>query len=139
MICQYASAPRDWSRSITWHLLCHLPHLAEPLHPWPGPESWANSSGCQAAPGVPARAGRAPGSAQRGVRPGPGPPGSPQRVREGDPRFSKGHRQARGGKKPLTSRERRLGGEDLPHSASLNRLEEGVENRNNSSFFQKLK
>lgn len=55
VICQYAFAPRDWSRSITWHLLCHLPHLAKPLHPSPGPESRVNTAGCQAVPGLPAR------------------------------------------------------------------------------------
>lgn len=68
VICQYAFAPRDWSRSITRHLLCHLPHLAKPLHPSPGPESWANIAGCQAAPGVPARGQAslpAPGSSLR--------------------------------------------------------------------------
>lgn len=55
MICQYAFAPRDGNRSITWHLFCHLPHLAKPLHPSPGPESRVNTAGYQAAPGVPAR------------------------------------------------------------------------------------
>lgn len=54
VICQHSFAPRDGSRSISWHLLCHLPHLAKSLHPSPGPESWVNTAGCRAVPGVPA-------------------------------------------------------------------------------------
>lgn len=70
-----------------------------------------------------------------------GPPAghgrSLQRVNEGAPHFSKGHRQARGGKKSLTGTERRLGDEDLPRSVSLTRLEEGVKSRNNNSLKKK--
>lgn len=61
------AAPRSWSRSITWHLLCHLPHLPSPGIPGLALSHGQTAAGARLCPGPPAGQGAAPGESMRGI------------------------------------------------------------------------
>lgn len=135
MICQYASAPRhcgtgaDPFPGTSFAISLTLP---SPCIPGLALSHGQTAPGARLCPGTPHPARGQPGSgASCGTREQPR-----QSMRE-IPSSPGGTDKPEGKKKYLTSTERRLGGENLPRSASLTRLEDGVKNRNNNYLKKK--